>query len=228
MRTNLTTLNHTLGNNLQRYLKAQSPFTIGAASEYLGFINVGTPEGNVPDVEFISVSPTLLYRKITSRLPSNSAEDPPKINGNYSSDPRNEDIETMYKGIKFVSSPTETDAFRNINSTHIDTYPGCEELRETGCDRDFWYCAIRHITSTVYYPTGTTRMGSSPKDSVVDENCMVHHMENLRVVDAAVMPRIIRGHTNAATNMIAEKISDIIKKFHDKNGFEYGDEKKEL
>ncbi|KAG5875854.1 hypothetical protein JTB14_036810 [Gonioctena quinquepunctata] len=54
-------------------------------------------------------------------------------------------------------------------------------------------------------------MGSSPKDSVVDKNCMVHHMENLRVVDAGVMPTIIRAPTDAATYMIAEKISDVIK-----------------
>jgi choline dehydrogenase-like flavoprotein len=38
----------------------------------------------------------------------------------------------------------------------------------------------------------------------------VHGVEGLRVVDASVMPTIIRGNTNAATIAIAERASDLI------------------
>jgi choline dehydrogenase-like flavoprotein len=38
----------------------------------------------------------------------------------------------------------------------------------------------------------------------------LHGVEGLRVVDAAVMPTIIRGNTNAATIAIAERASDLI------------------
>ena len=46
--------------------------------------------------------------------------------------------------------------------------------------------------------------------SVVDENLKIYGLQNIRVVDASVMPEIPSANLNAPTLMIAEKASDII------------------
>ncbi len=46
--------------------------------------------------------------------------------------------------------------------------------------------------------------------AVVDEQMKVRGVENLRVVDASVMPQIISGNLNAPTQMIAARAADMI------------------
>ena len=58
----------------------------------------------------------------------------------------------------------------------------------------------------------TCKMGlASDPMAVVDQYCHVHGLEGLRVVDASVMPDIVRANTNATVIMMAERVADFIR-----------------
>jgi choline dehydrogenase-like flavoprotein len=62
------------------------------------------------------------------------------------------------------------------------------------------------------HPTGTCAIGRKENHlAVVDNACRVYGVENLRVVDASVMPRIPSANTNLPTIMIAERAADLIR-----------------
>jgi 5-(hydroxymethyl)furfural/furfural oxidase len=68
-------------------------------------------------------------------------------------------------------------------------------------------------TAGFYHPVGTCKMGAAAdRTAVADSGGKVHGLENLYVADASLMPTIVRGNTNIPTIMIAEKISDELKK----------------
>lgn len=63
---------------------------------------------------------------------------------------------------------------------------------------------------TAWHTVGTCRMGSDPKNSVVDSELKVHGFKNLRVADASVMPTIASSNTNAPSIMIGERAASFI------------------
>lgn len=68
---------------------------------------------------------------------------------------------------------------------------------------------IRHDVTGFFHPSGTCRIGPADNsNSVVDSNGKVHGVEGIRVVDASIMPTLIRAPTNITTIMMAEKIAD--------------------
>ena len=70
---------------------------------------------------------------------------------------------------------------------------------------------IRDHSESAYHPCGTCKMGAVTDPlAVVDPQCRVIGMENLRVVDSSIMPQITNGNLNAPTIMIAEKAADHI------------------
>lgn len=71
---------------------------------------------------------------------------------------------------------------------------------------------VKKNGSTGYHLVGTARMGSADDPlAVVDDQLRAHGLQGLRIADASVMPMIPSANTYAASMMIAEKASDLIK-----------------
>lgn len=68
---------------------------------------------------------------------------------------------------------------------------------------------LRQEAGTNYHPSCSARMGNDD-NSVVDAQARVHGFDNLRVVDASIMPEIVSGNLNAPVIMMAEKLSDVV------------------
>jgi choline dehydrogenase len=63
------------------------------------------------------------------------------------------------------------------------------------------------------HASGTCRLGAADDPrSVVDPECRVIGCTGLRVIDASVMPTVVRANTHLTTVMIAEKMADTLKR----------------
>nr|CAH7714293.1 unnamed protein product [Callosobruchus chinensis] len=122
------------------------------------------------------------------------------------------DLLRLVEGVKQSLNLERTPTFRKLGIELVRTpLPACTH-QQFGSDQ-YWACVAMSYTTTIFHPVGTCKMGpSNDPGAVVDHELKVYGIKNLRVVDASIMPTIVRGNTNAPVLMIAEKASDDIKK----------------
>jgi len=118
----------------------------------------------------------------------------------------------------YLAADEDRDAWRRcirltreiINQPAMDAYrgeeiqPGTQVASDEEIDR--W---VRENVESAYHPAGTCKMGRADDPmSVVDAECRVHGLDNLRVIDASVFPTLPNGNINAPVIMVAEKMAD--------------------
>ena len=117
------------------------------------------------------------------------------------------DRRRMREMVRLAVKLAEHEAFKDIIAERIE--PTDAEL---ATDESLDAYLMREVT-TGQHISGTCKMGpASDPMAVVDQYGKMHGLENLRVVDASIMPRLYPGHTHCDTMMIGERIADFILK----------------
>jgi 4-pyridoxate dehydrogenase len=206
------------------YLAGSGPATIVPGGLH-AFIK-SRPELDVPDIEFMfrgapvtagpwfpgvrapyadgyGITPALLHPKSRGEVRLRSADPraPMIIDYNFLSDPSDRVLlrEALRRGRDVAYRPA-LDAYRGAG-IGIDT----RELSDDDCD-----AMIRSGLHTVSHPAGTCRMGSDAA-AVVDTDLRLRGVENVRVIDASVLPDLPSAHINACTIAIAERAADLLR-----------------
>ena len=124
----------------------------------------------------------------------------PRMQANYLTDPR--DVTPLLVGLRLIRKIFSQSPFAQHNRGEL--MPGSQHVSD---EQLIDY--IRAQAQSMYHPVGTCKMGVDDQ-AVVDPNLRVRGLGGLRVVDAAIMPYVTSGNTNAPVIMIAEKASQLI------------------
>jgi len=122
---------------------------------------------------------------------------PPAIRYNYLA--TENDRRVLVEGLKIIRRICATPPMRDYVAGEY--MPG----EKVVTDED-WLAYCREMGETVFHPTSSCSIGA-----VVDEKLKVKGVQNLRVIDASVMPAVPSGNINAAVIAVAEKGADLIK-----------------
>ncbi|XP_017775312.1 PREDICTED: glucose dehydrogenase [FAD, quinone]-like [Nicrophorus vespilloides] len=168
---------------------------------------------NPTSPKHFTISPVVLHPKSVGYLTLRSSDplDAPLIYGNYLTEP--EDVATLVEGIRVSQRLAAAPRLKAKYGVEIDveSYGNCAEIHGYDTD-DFWQCAVKYSTGPENHQAGTCKMGpSSDPKAVVNPELLVHGIDNIRVMDASIMPNLVSGNTAATVMMIAEKGVDMIK-----------------
>jgi choline dehydrogenase-like flavoprotein len=109
-----------------------------------------------------------------------------------------EDQQTLVEGVKKARQILASPEFDHLRGEEMA--PG-KEVQTDAQILEY----LRHTATTVYHPVGTCKMGTDPLAVVHPATLKVTGMNNLRVMDASIMPRLTSGNTSSPTMMIAER-----------------------
>jgi choline dehydrogenase len=136
------------------------------------------------------------------RLTGPNPDDPLQIEANTLSHP--DDLKAAVAHVEVCREIGNSPALRPF--TRREVMPG--NLRGAALE-DF----IRDAASTYHHQTCTSKMGRDSM-SVVDGQLKVYGIENLRIADGSIMPRVTTGNTMAPCIIIGERAAEILREEH--------------
>jgi len=151
----------------------------------------------------VHVGPNNPYSRGNLKIVSNDPRAKPFILFNYLQ--QSQDVQDWRDTIRLTREILGQDAMADYRGDEIQ--PGDDIQSDEAIDR--W---VRQNVESAYHPSCTVKMGGeSDSMAVLDEQCRVRGVSNLRVVDSSIFPSITNGNLNAPTIMVAERTADIIK-----------------
>ena len=133
---------------------------------------------------------------------NNDPFDSPIIQPNYLN--AEEDKRVVVAGLKLSRRLMHSKALSNYFDYEV--YPGIEKQS----DEELLQVA-RERGTTTYHQMGTCRMGpKSDPTAVVDNNLKIYGLENIRVIDASIMPTMLSANLHSGATLIGEKGSDLV------------------
>ncbi|KAK9753153.1 GMC oxidoreductase [Popillia japonica] len=158
----------------------------------------------------------LMHPESYGRMELKSADpfEYPRLYHGYFTDAERLDMRTMIAGIReairvMLSPPFNKHGIKLMDEPMV----GCEQHKYDS--DEYWECALRHLTSTLFHQTTTCKMGpANDPEAVVDNRLRVYGVNNLRVADTSVIPIQITGHTNVPGFLVGEMAANIIKTEH--------------
>lgn len=160
-------------------------------------------DGTTPQEEHgyqAHVGPMLSDSRGHVKIRSANPKDAPEILFNYLS--TDKDKKEWIEAVRKTREIFAQSAFDELRGKELA--PG-EQAQSDAQILEF----VRNKGESAYHPSCTCPMGTGT-NAVTSPEMKVHGVENLRVVDASVMPHIVNGNLNAPTVMIAEKAADLI------------------
>lgn len=124
----------------------------------------------------------------------------PLINPNFVGDP--EDLKAAVQSVRAIREVMAKESLAGIIDEEVEPGPRATDDKELGD----W---VQRVATTMWHPVGTCRMGKDDK-AVVDARLRIRGIENLRVIDASIMPNITSGNTNAPTQALALHASKLL------------------
>jgi choline dehydrogenase len=136
------------------------------------------------------------------RLTGPNPLDPVEIDANTLDDPA--DFKALVQGVELSREIGNSEALRPFAKREV--MPGLLK----GAEMENF---IRDGIATVWHQTCTAKMGRDAM-SVVDPELKVYGIENLRIADGSIMPRVITGNTMAPCVIIGERAAEVLRVEH--------------
>ena len=161
-------------------------------------LNVGHRGPNVITEHGMSIAgyPTFAASQGTVTLRTVDPFSKPRIHHQYLS--AEEDVVTLREGVRRIFDIFDAPAIEQLVSEFHDRP---EDNSDAAVDS-----FVRRRAASSHHHAGTCAIGS-----VVDHGLRVNGIDGLRVIDASVMPTLVRGNPAGVIVAMAEKASDVVR-----------------